>query len=267
MRLSKLRDEALLQNKSFRIDLRILNDLLEGIAHLRKRLEKEKVRPTSRSFKYISIQLEEATDAFEKQRQRMMSTYGVYVSEDAKFALNMYPVSCFSLPIQPPFFEAESLLWSLQGKKMLNRETKQSLIKDNRHLFLKVDLTYDKEEIEFAVGELVQHAQKLLGKKKRAKTDVYYKLFDNIFSDAIMDMRLVDALEKTANVLRDRYEKDCDAEVLQKTYYKEWKTRNDVRDIRQWKRRAKAELEALEQLRKETDEYLVTLFKEEADDE
>ena len=141
--------------------------------------------------------------------------------------------------IESSNLEAENYLYNLIGKKVLNPKTKTHYLHQGKYLFLKIDLNYDKDEINFEVDEIVQQAQKFIDKGGHAKTVLKHKIFDNVFSKFITDMRLEKSLKMTAEVMKKIYEIKISGdgvESLRRRYYPAWKEKRGISDIRDWRK-------------------------------
>jgi len=179
-------------------------------------------------------------------RKRILEKYDCYVSEygqDSKLRrMASSPASYFSMPIfeNNSFYDTRVLLDNLifreLGSKALNQKTKNYFIQENKFMFLKIDLTYDKEGIKDAVDDIIDKGQKLTGNTRGAKRKERQKLFDQIFTKLIVSLSRDKALSETSKKLEKFYKIKIKQESLLKRYYNDWRKKNGITNLREWKK-------------------------------
>ena len=179
-------------------------------------------------------------------RRRIVDKYDIHdiVAEGQHFPVHTpKPTSCFSLPaymriqtVEAGIFQGEDYLLHVMGKKVLNEKTKDHYIDKGKYLYLKIDLTFNKADITKSVDDIVQHAQSLIGKERPARGMIRHSIFDNIFSEFILDMRRLKTLEETSHVLLDKYKMHIDSDSLLRKYYPERKKRRGISNLKTWKK-------------------------------
>lgn len=267
MELDSFKLKALRANLWFNLELRLFLDIASEVTRLRKRIEKEPL-PNSRTSKHLNMQLIEAIELQEKQRQRVLKTYDVALMDSDAECSAMFvpqPASYFPFPANTPSFDVEDIVSRLRGEKVLNPETKDRYIRNDKYLLLKVDLTYDKEEIKWAVDDLVQHAQTLTAKESSAKAATRQRVFGFVFEEHIMGMSPRKACDETARYLEDALQWQIDGDSLYRRYYPIWKRQNGVSNVQSWRKCQKDRIEAWEREARVREEYIARLFRE--DDE
>lgn len=154
------------------------------------------------------------------------------------------PVSCFSLPQdflgENTLFWFENYIYKKFGYKVaFNKNTKDHYLRNEKFLFLKVDLTYPEQVIEDEVGRMVRHAKALLGRASTARKAHIQDLFDNIFPEIALSKNRDNALEDTSSLLKAICGENIDSESLRKRYYEPWKKKHGVNDLRRWRKQKK----------------------------
>ncbi len=239
--LKKLKQIELLENKRFHKEISKFLALQLSIEDLTQRLkggglEAEKISKELNEKKdFLSFIKKHISDAYDISLLTLDGkTYPVRTSK---------PISCFSPPynynlneIYASHLNAENYLYHLMGNKILNDKTKERFIQDNKFLFLKIDLSYDKEDIKFEIDDIVQKAQNLIGKKRPAKGILKQQLFDHVFSDYAAIFPVRKACERTSAYLENVHKITIDADSLYRRYYPEWKRGNRISNIRTWKK-------------------------------
>jgi hypothetical protein len=160
------------------------------------------------------------------------------------------PVSCFSLP--ESFFDKDTkdsgarfwfdnYIYHRFGKKVvLNPNTKDHFIDSGKFLFVKIDLTYDKQTIVDEIDVLVQHAQKIIEKPCSSQTGHLNDLFDKIFSKIIVYKTKDKALEDVSTIF-EGHGITLTPESLGRRYYGQWKKSHGINDLRSWRKQQKGD--------------------------
>jgi hypothetical protein len=193
--------------------------------------------------------LKEKKDRLYNLRKNILEKFNVYISgygQKAKLDFATIPVSCFSMPFWDSLsfndlgFQIDNIYFRELGPKALNQKTKNHFIQDNKFLFLKIDLTHDKSEINMAVDDLVDAGQKLIGKrKKRARSEELQKLFNQIFEKLVRSFSVEMAISKTQVRLKATYGIEIDPDSLLRKYYRKWKESEGITNIRIWRKEQK----------------------------
>lgn len=242
----ELKIMELLGNEDLKEQISKYSVLRHEVNNLTEQLETE-----DNTIEDLQRTLNEKKELLSHLRRYISDTFDIdlLILEDEVYPVHVsHPVSCFSLPakmkipsIESNHFEAENYLYKLMGKKVLNPKTKNHYLHRGKYLFLKIDLSYDKVEINFAVDEIVQQAQKFIDKGGHAKEVLKHKIFDCVFSKFIIDMRLEESLELTSEVLNKIYEININADSLRRRYFPEWKKRKGISNLRNWRKHQKGD--------------------------
>lgn len=200
----------------------------------------------------LSGQIEYAEKLLQTARDDIAGELDTYLFEFEGKTLELHapqPVSCFSLPVgcragndESDQFWLENYIYHQFGKRVvLNPNTKGNYINNGKFLFVKIDLTYDKQAIVDEVDDLVQHAHDLIGKHGVSKSVHLHELFDKMFSRIVIGKTKEMALKIVSFFLEESYGINIDPESLNRKYYRLWKKKNGVKDLRQWRKQQKGD--------------------------
>ncbi len=245
--LEKLKLANITENQDFWISLDTHRSHSTKCEVLKKKLN-EQASPSDELIKEINL----VRETLYSSTKYLLEKYGISVSgigEKIKWESVNHPVSCFSFPsrwmdykTQNLIHLVEDLLFHQLGESALTDENKDHFISDGKYLLLKIDLTFNKKDINAAVDDIVQKVQKLIGKGHHAARLQFRQLFDKIFTKQIISMPLLKALGETARIMDESHDIPIETDALLRTYYPDWRKRMGITiDIRKWKKQQKKE--------------------------